>query len=262
MRYPGGKYKLAKWIISHFPQHNLYVEPFGGAGSVLMRKAVVQGEIFNDVDGDVVNVFRVLRDRAAAAELERVLRLTPFAYEEYKRAYEPCEDPIERARRTIFRSFSTIGSYGVSRRNSGFRGLKNNDTFVTAAQEWSRYPNAIQAFVERLQNVLIEHRDAFHLLNMYDRINTLFYVDPPYVLSARSNQAVLYTNEMTDVDHIRLSEVLHSREGMVILSGYPSGFYDRLYGDWKMISRSSRAGNGTRRTECIWLSPNIRTTLF
>lgn len=121
LRYPGGKYKLAKWVISHFPGHEFYVEPYGGAASVLMAKPRVQGEIYNDLDGDVVNVFRVLRDPNQAQELERVLRLTPFAYEEYKNAYEPCDDPIERARRTIFRSFASIGSDGVSRKNSGFR---------------------------------------------------------------------------------------------------------------------------------------------
>lgn len=84
LRYPGGKYRIAKWIISHFPQHNFYVEPYGGAGSVLMHKAKCQGEIYNDLDGDVVNVFRILRDLKKAKELERLLRLTPFAYEDIK----------------------------------------------------------------------------------------------------------------------------------------------------------------------------------
>ncbi len=103
LRYPGGKYRIAKWIISYFPQHKFYVEPYCGAASVLMRKPRTEGEIINDLDGDVVNVFRVLRDPEQAKELERLVRLTPFAYEEYKRSYDATEDPIERARRTIFR---------------------------------------------------------------------------------------------------------------------------------------------------------------
>jgi DNA adenine methylase len=103
LRYPGGKYKMAKWIISHFPQHDFYVEPYGGAGSVLMRKQKVMGEIYNDLDGGVVNVFRVLRDPEKAKELERLIRLTPFAYEEYKCAYDPWDNDIEYARRVIFR---------------------------------------------------------------------------------------------------------------------------------------------------------------
>lgn len=199
MRYPGGKYKLAKWVISHFPEHGLYCEPFGGAGSVLMQKSRSQGEIYNDLDGDVVNVFRVLRNSAQGKELERLCRLTPFAYEEYQNAYETCDDVVERARRIIFRSFASISSDGVSRRNSGLRGLKNNQTSVTAAQEWSRYPNAIAAFVERLQNVLIEHRDAMRMFELYDKPETLFYVDPPYVMSTRSSSSVMYTTELSDI---------------------------------------------------------------
>ena len=262
LRYPGGKYKLAKWIISHFPAHEFYVEPYGGAGSVLMAKSRTKGEIINDLDGDVVNVFRVLRNTEQAKELERLIRLTPFAYEEYKAAYEPSDDPIERARRVIFRSFASIGSDGVSRRNSGFRGLKNNGTSVTAAQEWSRYPDVIQSFVRRLQNVLIEQRPAMHLLKLYDRVETLFYVDPPYLMSTRSHSSVLYSNEMDEEDHIKLATALHSLKGMVVLSGYSSTLYDELYGDWQKISKSSRAQNGKARVECIWLSPNIHTTLF
>lgn len=257
LRYPGGKYKMAKWIISHFPRHDFYVEPYCGAASVLMQKSRSQGEIINDLNSDVVNVFRVLRDPTQAAELERVIRLTPFAYEEYKFAYGPCDDPIENARRTIFRSFSSIGSDGVSRKNSGFRGLKNYETSVTAAQEWSRYPNVIQSFVNRLQNVLIEHRPALHLFKLYDRIETLFYVDPPYLMSTRSKNSVLYANEMTDEDHIELADVLHSLKGMVVLSGYPSTLYDQLYADWRKILKSSTAQNGKGRVECLYLSPNI-----
>jgi DNA adenine methylase len=262
LRYPGGKYKMAKWIISHFPHHTLYVEPYGGAGSVLMRKPRSQGEVLNDLDGDVVNVFRVLRDPVQAKELERVARLTPFAYEEYKNAYGQCDDLVERARRTIFRSFASIGSDGVSRRISGFRGLKNYQTGVTAAQEWARWPDAIPAFVDRLKFVLIEQRPALHLLQLYDRFETLFYIDPPYVMSTRSKDSVLYANEMSDEDHISLANILHQVKGRVVLSGYSSALYDSLYSDWQVIKRSATAQNGKGRVECLWLSPNIKTTLF
>ena len=253
---------MAKWIISHFPPHEFYVEPYGGAGSVLMAKPTTKSEIYNDLDGDVVNVFRVLRDAAQAKELERLIRLTPFAYEEYKDAYDPCDEPVERARRMIFRSFASIGSDGVSRRNSGFRGLKNNGTTVTAAQEWARYPEAIQAFVERLRYVLIENRPALHLLKLYDRKETLFYVDPPYLMSSRSDSSVMYTNELSEQDHIELANALHSLKGMVILSGYPSKLYDGLYSEWKVVMKKSLAQNGKGRMECLWLSPNIRSIRF
>lgn len=257
LRYPGGKYKMAKWIISHFPQHEFYVEPYGGGGSVLMQKPEARGEIYNDIYGDAVNVFRVLRDPLQAQELERVIRLTPCSYEEYMNAYEYCDDPIERARRTIFRSFVTIGADGVLRKNAGFRGLKNNETIVTTAQEWARYPNVIETFTKRLRNVLIENRDALIVLKNYDRATTLFYVDPPYVMSTRSKKTVLYQQEMTDADHIELAKVLHSLKGMVVLSGYQSALYDQLYTNWRKVVKSSTAQNGKGRVECLWLSPNI-----
>ncbi len=213
LRYPGGKYTLAKWIISHFPQHVIYVEPYGGGGSVLMQKPESGGEIYNDIYGDVVNVFKVLRDPRQAQELERLIRLTPCSYEEYKNAYEPCDDPIERARRVIYRSFVTIGADGVSRRNAGFRGVKNYESAIVTAQEWARYPDMIKAFTNRLRNVLIENRDAMILFKTYDRPTTLFYVDPPYVRSTRGKQTGIYTKEMTDQDHVELARVLHQVKG-------------------------------------------------
>lgn len=257
LRYPGGKYRIAKWIISHFPQHDFYVEPYGGAGSVLMQKPESKGEIYNDIYGDAVNVFRVLRDPEQAQELERLIRLTPCSYEEYKFAYEFCEDPVERARRTIYRSFMTIGADGVLRHNAGFRGLKNLETVVTAAQEWARYPDVIQKFTKRLRNVLIENRDALYVLKIYDKPTTLFYVDPPYVMSTRTKRTALYAQEMTDEDHLELAKVLHALKGMVVLSGYPSALYDQLYADWRKVLKSATTQNGKGRVECIWLSPNI-----
>jgi DNA adenine methylase len=262
LRYPGGKYTLAKWIISHFPHHEIYVEPYGGGGSVLMQKPESGGEIYNDIYGDVVNVFRVLRDPEQAQELERLIRLTPCSYEEYMSAYDATDDQIERARRTIYRSFVTIGADGVSRRNAGFRGVKNYESSIVTAQEWARYPDAIKSFTKRLRNVLIENRDAMSLFKIYDRPTTLFYVDPPYVWSTRTKRSALYAKEMTDQDHMELAKVLHQVEGTVVLSGYSSTLYDQLYSDWRQVRRSANAQNGKRRIECLWLSPNIKTTLF
>lgn len=262
LRYPGGKYRIAKWIISHFPAHDFYVEPYGGGGSVLMQKPEAKGEIYNDIYGDAVNVFRVLRDPEQAQELERLIRLTPCSYEEYKAAYEFCGEPVERARRTIYRSFMTIGAGGVLRHSARFRGLRNLETIVTSAQEWARYPDVIKAFTKRLRNVLIENRDALAVVKMYDKPTTLFYIDPPYVRSTRTKQTSLYAQEMTDQDHIELAKVLHQVKGMVALSGYSSPLYEQLYADWQIVKRSATAQNGKGRVECLWLSPNIKTTLF
>ena len=101
LRYHGGKWKLAPWLQLFFPAHRVYVEPFGGGASVLLRKPRSYGEVYNDLDAEVVNVFRMLRDRGP--ELHNLLTLTPFARAEFKLAYETSADPLEQARRTIAR---------------------------------------------------------------------------------------------------------------------------------------------------------------
>lgn len=262
MRYPGGKYTLAKWVISHFPAHETYVELFGGAASVLLRKPRSIGEVYNDLDGDVVNVFRILRNHEQAAELARLLVLTPYANEEYRLAYEPCDDPIERARRMIFRSFAGHGSDSVTRSHAGFRGYRNKESGATVAQEWANFPREIAIFTERLQGVCIEQREALKLIPVFDRTDTLFYADPPYLQSTRSFSSVKYRCEMTDTDHIELADALHQVLGMVIVSSYPSELYDRLYAGWRCVQKNYRAQSAKKTTECLWLSPNIKTMLF
>lgn len=102
VRYHGGKWKIADWIVANLPPHRVYVEPFGGAASVLMKKPRAFAEVYNDLDSEMVNLFRTVRDRGG--ELAEKLRLTPFAREEFDMAWLPCEDPLERARRTVVRS--------------------------------------------------------------------------------------------------------------------------------------------------------------
>jgi len=261
MRYPGGKYKLAKWVISHFPAHDTYVELFGGGASVLMRKPRSIGETYNDLDGDVVNVFRVLRNPAQAAILEMLLKLTPYAKDEYDAAYETTDDPIEAARRMIFRSFAGHGSDSITRPHAGFRGFKNENG-VTSANEWSHFPKEIAIFSERLQGVCIENRDALEVITQYDRPSTLFYADPPYVKASRTSRSVRYKHEYTDEQHADLAEALCSIKGMAIVSGYSSELYDRLYAGWTCVRHSHYAQGALKRTECLWLSPNIKTVMF
>lgn len=140
LRWHGGKWLLAPWIISHFPAHDVYVEPFGGGGSVLMRKARAYAEIWNDLDGDVVNLFRVLRS-SDADRLVAHLRLTPFAREGFVEAYGESQDPVERARRLIIRSFQGFGSDGHNgARITGFR-ANSSRSGTTPAHDWANYPD-------------------------------------------------------------------------------------------------------------------------
>ena len=259
MRYHGGKWLLADWIIGHFPQHRAYVEPYGGAGSVLFQKPPARGEVYNDLDGEVVNVFQVLRDPAAAAELERLLRLTPFARAEFVQSYERSDDPVEQARRTITRSFMGFGSPSVSGHRTGFRANGYRST-TAPADDWANYPREIRAFAARLRGVVIECRPAVEIIRQQDDRETLFYCDPPYPIGTRNRgngyNKKDYRHEMTDDDHRQLAEVLRQARGMVVLSGYPCDLYDReLYADWHRVERSSMADGARARTEVLWLSP-------
>lgn len=261
LRYHGGKWRLAPWVISHFPAHRVYVEPFGGAASVLLRKAPTRSEVYNDLDGEVVNLFRTLRDPGQAAELRELVRLTPFAREEYDAAHDLSAGAVERARRLLVRSFMGFGSRGASTlAPTGFR-VTYQDGDGLPCRDWAGMPGALDAIVARLAGVLIEHRPAVEVMARFDGPDALHYVDPPYVLSARSTKQETYRHEMTDDEHRVLASVLHGVRGAVVLSGYRSALYDELYGDWECRTRKSRTNRNSERTEVVWLNPACAAAL-
>ena len=261
LRYHGGKWMLAPWIIEHFPSHRIYVEPFGGAASVLLRKDRSFMEVYNDLDGEVVNLFKVLRDRTKAKRLMDLLRLTPWSRAEFENSYTPSRYPIEQARRTVLRSFMAFGTTVRREYMTGFRGKaerKNN----TGINDWHNYPDSLSKVVNRLQGVCIESRPALEILRQQDDEETLFYVDPPYPHSTRvsvkfdSRKDRCYAHEMTDDDHRELSAALHSVKGMVVLSGYHCELYNQeLYKDWRSVERTGFADGGAKRIEVLWLNP-------
>lgn len=257
LRYHGGKWLLAKWIIDHFPEHRIYVEPYAGAASVLLQKPRSYAEIYNDKWSVVVNVFRILRDPTAAAELKRQLELTPFARDEFEVGCELGLSDIERARRTILRSFAGFGSASTNGEHStGFR-ANSNRSGTTPAHDWANYPSHIDAFVDRLRGVIIENRDALDVMHAHDKPDCLHYVDPPYPHStrnmARGNAA--YAFEMSDDDHRALAAFLMNLKGMVVLSGYACDLYDReLFPDWLRVQRSTHADGAKDAVEVLWLN--------
>lgn len=259
LRYHGGKALLAPWIIDHFPPHRTYVEPFGGGASVLLAKPrAPYREVYNDLDGEIVNLFRVVRDPARCAELERLLRLTPYARAEFADSYEASDDPVEQARRTVARSYMGFGSAAASGHKTGFRrGSTRNGSDV--ARDWMRYPARLAAVCDRMQGVTIDNLPAAEVIAREDRADTLHYVDPPYVHATRRQGNPCckkqYRHEMTDADHEALAEALRGCVGMVVLSGYPCALYDRLFGDWPRVERAALADGARARTECLWLNP-------
>ena len=251
LRWHGGKWLLAPWIISHFPAHHVYVEPFGGAASVLLRKERSYAEVYNDLDQSVVGMFRVLRsDRAT--ELLEALRLTPFARAEFSEAYQPATDPVEAARRLVIRSFMGFGSNGHNKL-TGFR-ANSNRSGTTPAHDWVNYPDSLAMVVDRLSGVIVENKDARAIMAQHDCEQTLHYVDPPYVMGTRSDVGADYAHELTDADHVELLTFLRGLRGMVVLSGYPHPIYDEALQDWQRIEREALADGARKRTEVIWIN--------
>ena len=252
LRWHGGKWRLAPWIIAHFPDHEIYVEPFGGGGSVLLRKCPVTCEVWNDLDGDAVNLFRVLRsDRAG--ELVEALRLTPFSRVEFRDAYLPSDDPVERARRLVIRSFQGFSTNGHAK-PTGFRS-KGIRAGGLPQHAWGSYPDALALIIERLRaGVIIESEPALDVMARYDGESCLHYVDPPYLDETRGRGATRYAHEMTDADHAELLAFLRTLTGMVVLSGYPSPLYDSALHDWHRVERAALADGARERTEVLWIN--------
>lgn len=265
LRYHGGKFRLAPWIIQHFPPHRVYTEPFGGAASVLLRKPRAGlVEVYNDMDREIVSLFEVLRDPVLAEQLATALQFTPYAREEFVQGYEPSDDAVEQARRTICRAFMGFGSAGASGAQTGFRSNGNRQT-AHPARDWSNYPPQIASFCQRLMGVVIENRDAIELMLQHDYPQTLHYCDPPYVHETRSVYAVRpgksYRHEMDEQAHRHLAATLAELKGMVIVSGYPSPLYDELYQGWTVATRSALADGARERTEVLWLNPACAAAL-
>lgn len=260
LRYHGGKFRLAPWIIGHFPPHRCYVEPFGGAAGVLVQKDRSYAEVYNDIDGDIVNLFRVLRDPGKCVRLIDLLLLTPYARDEFDAAYEASGDPVERARRTLVRAEMGFGSAGATKGRTGFR-IDTRRKYGTAQDLWTRFPEALALVCERLQGVMIENRPAIDVIRQHDAVDTLIYVDPPYMHETRSGgikQARGYAYEMRNSDHAELLATLNDCAGMVVLSGYATDMYVEALKGWSVATTSARisAGRGTAlRTESLWLNP-------
>jgi len=257
-RYYGGKGKIAPWIVSYLPWHKVYVEPFCGAASVFFNKGRSYAEVLNDLDDDIVNVFTILRDVEQCKLLCSAIELTPYALTEYKNAFsEPVPDPqdsIERARRFLVRC--AMGFFADSANtNNYFPGFRA-DVFrksTIPAHDWSAVPTRLQWFCERLKGVVIHKMDAFDVIRKYDDINTLFYLDPPYIAETRTQASHhCYSHEMSNEDHCRLVDLILTLKGMVVISGYDHPIYEKLRNaGWNKYIKTFSG-----KKECIWCNPS------
>lgn len=271
MRYHGAKWRLAPWIISHFPSHHCYVEPFGGSAAVLISKEPSEREVYNDKNDELVNLFNVIRDKEMRTELLQLLVMTPYSRTEFEFAkevsnvnrdsrgqIEPGYPAVMEAHKLLVRAQMGFGSAGATRSNTGFR-LDTARGGTSLQALWGEMPESVLMVADRLRNVIIENADAYHIIGQHDRSDTLFYLDPPYTLDTRTNKDSYGKFEMREFEHTRLLELTLKSKGMFVISGYDNELYNDMLAGWTKSSRqtaiSSRNGSG-KRTEVLWISPN------
>lgn len=250
LHYPGSKWSMTDWIIDHMPPHTTYLEPYFGSGAVLFNKERSKLETVNDLDGNIVNLFRVIRNRRH--ELAESIKWTPYAREEYELSYTMEGDELERARRFLVRCW--MARWVKTNKKTGWRHVVDWDTRpLSPAKEWTDLPGKIISASERLQRVQIEYEPALKVIERYKKSNVLIYADPPYLLDTRRGK--MYANEMTENDHEDLIQMLDNHPGPVIVSGYAHPLYDEKLRHWKRETRRVQAEAGEIRTEVLWINP-------
>lgn len=247
LKYPGAKNRLASWICGYIPEHKVYLEPFAGSLAVLFNKERCHIETANDLNGEIVNFFRVLRDNPE--ELKRLIELTPYSRKEYDLSYEAAEDDIERARRYCVRCWQGFGCTNVY--HNGFKNGQQTKS-PNPARAWSELPETLKLAAERLKGVQIENLPAVELIKRYDTKDVFIYADPPYLLSTRKNH--LYKHEMTDADHVELLEALLHHPGKVLISGYDNELYNNMLEGWYKAQTRTLVEGGLKRTETLWMN--------
>lgn len=251
----GGKYFLSQWIISQFPenyQEMVYLEPFCGAASVLLNKEPSKEEIINDLDKDIITLFKILRDQFP--DFIKKLNKVKYSEKNFLAAMEPkyYSDEISRAiDELVVRRMSRGGlkkAFSWSNRERGGQPGEINS--------WETIIKALPEISERLKDVYILDKNAIELIETFNETDTLVYVDPPYLPETRESNNV-YKHEMTIDDHIALSDVLNGFKGKALVSGYPSRLYNKLYKSWKcekkkMANHSSQQKTKPIKLELLW----------
>lgn len=249
LKYPGAKNRIAKRICEYIPEHNVYLEPYAGSLAVFFNKRASKIETLNDLDGDIVNYFRVIRDKLE--EFKRAIEMTPFAREEYANAYiySNSDSDIERARKFAVKCWMGFGCGNLYR--NGFKSGQQSNS-PNPASAWDALPITLAEASKRLKNAQIENLPALELLSRYDTEDVFVYLDPPYLPDTRKKY--LYKYEMNKGEHIELLEVIKNHPGKILISGYDNDLYNQMLPEWNKASINTLVEGGVHRKETLWMN--------
>jgi len=252
----GGKYSHLEWLLPLLSNCHHYCEPFGGSAAVLLNRQPSPVETYNDLDGEVTNFFRVLRNEGD--QLVKAVGLTPFSREEFFMACSSDGEEIsdlERARRFFVRARQVRTGLAQTASIGRWANCKNTTRagMSGVVSRWLGSVNMLPCIAERLLRVQIENRPAAEVVKLYDDKETFFYCDPPYPHSSRGDSKA-YGNEMTDQQHVELSRLLHRIRGKAAISGYRCDLMDTLYRDFKRHDAPAKLCHSVkkRRQEALW----------
>ena len=260
MKYPGSKWGIADWIISFFPEHHSYLEPYLGSGAVLFNKPRSNIETVNDLDGNVVNLFEWIRKDPE--KLAHEIYYTPYARQVYEEAF--ASEPEESLQKAV--NFYIRLNMGHGFRTNGEKVGWKNDVqgreCAYAAKDWCCIPDKIMEAAERLRGVQIECRPAAGLIRRFNHPNVLIYADPPCILSTRHGKQ--YRHELDDQGHNELLDVLLEHKGPVILSGYDNDLYNDRLKDWHREETTCYSQVCSKKREILWMNfePQKQISLF
>lgn len=250
LRYPGSKWSLATEIVGLFGDHYHYIEPYFGSGAVFFSKPISPHELINDMNSQVVNFFRVLRDQTE--NFLFALEATPWSREEYDESHLLTGNAVEDARRFVTRIWQAHASDLAKKTGWKNRGSKQPARGMSV--RWQRVPSELALMAMRLKDAEIENRPALEVMRRFSTRDTLIYADPPYLMETRTQK--MYAHEMTVDDHLEMLDVLKSHRGPAVISGYENSVYRKQLKGWRKICvKPPKVEKQADRMEVLWVKP-------
>lgn len=250
LKYPGSKWRIADQLVSMIPEHHTYCEPYFGSGAVFFRKPPSDIELINDLDDNIPNLFRRIRD--APEKLAAIVAATPFCRYEYERAfYSRDSDPFRKAADFLIKCWQGHG-FRTNGNRVGWKNDVHGRESMYALRNWYNLPVDILEVAERLRKVQIDDKPALEVIRRFNFPDVFIYIDPPYLLETRT--AKQYRHEMTEADHRELLEVISGMSAKIMVSAYENDLYNEILKNWNKENFISHAEYGGKRVETVWMN--------